>query len=962
MITHIVSLVARLAASFTALALIFSVLGAQAGIPNFVNFETAPVHPVALAPDGQTLAVCNLPDARVEFFDVSSGVPIPTGRVAVGLDPVTARFASANELWVVNFISSTISIVDVGARTVVATLPTPAGPSDLVFAGNPRRAWISCSRTNGVYVIDPETRTSVTNLVIDGERPRAMATSPDGSKVYVAIFESGNGTTILGKKLTTLFTQPTGGPVEDVRGPYGGMDPPPNSGMSFYPPKVITNLAPRVSHIVRKNSEGRWMDDNNGDWTEWVSGTNAALSGRIQGWDLPDRDVAIIDTATLGVSYAHRLMNLCMSLAVNPASGEISVIGTDGTNEKRYEPNLRGVFLRVNLALVDPFTRTNRLRDLNPHLDYVAQTLPAEQRALAVGDPRGIEWNSAGTRAYVTGMGSRNLVIMDADGQRVNSQPIELGEGPTGMAVDEARARLYVWNHFSSSLSVVDTAGGAVITNVPVFDPTPESVRKGRRHFYDTRVNSGLGIVACASCHADCRMDRLAWDLGDPAGSRVTNSTGTFHPMKGPMVTQTMQDIIPPTMAYGRVITQQVMHWRGDKRSIEDFNPSFVSLLARDTQLTTNEMAEFKSMLSSVFFPPNPLRTFSNSLPTSVPLPGFYGKTTNGNPPLPLPHGNPTALTSMYGSQCRSCHDYNSGRGGAGTTNAQMLARSGSEGMFVFSQLRNLADKVGMDGNSTNSRAGFGYMHDGRVDTLTRFLVDGFPNMANTDQQIANMVAFLLCFSGSDIAGNPSKPSQDVPAAVGKQVTFTSPSAPQLLSEMVLLAQRTNSRVEIVIRGTKDGVPRNWLYRRTTQTFQSDRHGEIAATLGEVIAQAGATSPFTAIVVPEGSGTRLGLDRDGDGYFDATEAELGYDPADAASHPGRITNISKIGSEVALTWESAPGVRYAVEWATNLSLAQSNIWSSLAPFLTVTNITSWTDAPPAGDLRRYYRVRKEPSP
>jgi hypothetical protein len=34
-------------------------------------------------------------------------------------------------------------------------------------------------------------------VVIDGERPKAMAISPDGTKLYVAIFESGNGSTIL---------------------------------------------------------------------------------------------------------------------------------------------------------------------------------------------------------------------------------------------------------------------------------------------------------------------------------------------------------------------------------------------------------------------------------------------------------------------------------------------------------------------------------------------------------------------------------------------------------------------------------------------------------------------------------------------------------------------------------------------------------------------------------------------
>src|SRR5215204_4779516 len=216
---------------------------------NFVNFETAPVHPIALGPDRRTLAVCNLPDNRVEFFDVSTGVPTPTGSVAVGLDPVTARFASSNELWVVNHISSTISIIDVSTRTVVATLETLAGPSDLVFAGNPRRAWVTCSRTNAVLVIDPQSRLALTNIAIDGERPRAMAASPDGSKVYVAIFESGNGTTVLGRRLTPLLNPPAPGPVDATNGPYGGADPPPNAGPHFFPARVITNTPPRVSHI-----------------------------------------------------------------------------------------------------------------------------------------------------------------------------------------------------------------------------------------------------------------------------------------------------------------------------------------------------------------------------------------------------------------------------------------------------------------------------------------------------------------------------------------------------------------------------------------------------------------------------------------------------------------------------------------------------------------------------------------
>ena len=952
----------------SAFALVVFAATAVSAATNFVNFETAPVHPIALGPDGRTLAVCNLPDNRVELFDVSTGVPLAKGSVPVGLDPVTVRFASSNELWVVNHISSTISIVDVEAQRLVATLETLAGPSDLVFTGNPRRAWVSCSRTNAVLVIDPQVRSVLTNVAIEGERPRAMAISPDGSKVYVAIFESGNGTTVLGRRLTPLGTFAEAGPVDDPKGPYGGKNPPSNSGTNFSPAIRITNTPSPVSLIVRKNSAGRWMDDNNGDWTQWVSGTNAASSGRVPGWDLPDRDLAIIDTSTWQVTYAHRLMNICMALGVNPVSGQIAVVGTDGTNERRFEPVLNGVFLRVHLAMVDPLTRTNRLRDLNPHLDYITRRLPEAQRSLSVADPRGIEWNSAGTRGYVTGMGSRNLVIIDASGNRVNPQPIELGEGPTGMALDESRARMYVWNRFSSTISVLSTTTATVLTNIPVFDPTPEIIRKGRPHLYDARKTSGLGIIACASCHVDGRADRLAWDLGVPDGDLLTN-VSVFHPMKGPMVTQTFQDIITPFLnvpPFFTNVAEQSLHWRGDRNSLEDFNQTFTNLQANDVELTTNEMAEFKGMLATIFFPPNPLRNVANQPPDSIPLPGHFGpQPTNGSPRSPLPPGRPESgqqiFNSGFSGDCVQCHVPI--RGGRATqTDGESIDgnRTAHEGPFKLAHLRSLMDKVGMDGGSTNSRAGFGFMHDGRVDTLTRFLADGFPAVFGETnlQRIADMIAFFLVMPG---LGDGMR-SQDVPGGVGRQVTFDTPSPPPVVGRMVNVGNTAFSRVQLVVRGKKDGQPRSWLMQRKpnfTVDFVSDRHGEIAPTLAEVVAPAAPGNEFTAMLVPEGSGVRIALDRDGDGFFDTSEIESDTNPADPSSYPLRILGISQSGTEVTLIWQSFPGVTYVVEWRTNLSAGSD--WSALSSPLTANaETTSYTDSPPPGQLSRYYRVRTRP--
>ncbi len=172
-----------------------------------------------------------------------------------------------------------------------------------------------------------------------------------------------------------------------------------------------------MSLIVRKDDLGRWMDDNNGDWSIFVSGGLASLTRRTANWDLPDRDVAIIDAQTLAVQYQPRLMNMLMAMTVNPATDEITVVGTDARNEVRFEPVINGVFLRVNLAR---FRTGNSpvITDLNPHLDYQTRNLPFQQREQSLGDPRGIAWNAAGTRAFITGMGSNNVVVINAQGGR----------------------------------------------------------------------------------------------------------------------------------------------------------------------------------------------------------------------------------------------------------------------------------------------------------------------------------------------------------------------------------------------------------------------------------------------------------------------------------------------------------------------------------------------------------------
>lgn len=911
---------------------------ALADASSFVNWENPHVHPVDITPDGARLVLVNTPDARLEVFDLTSDWPESLASIRVGLDPVSVRARNDNEVWVVNHISDTISIVRLDTLHVVATLPTDDEPTDVVFAGAAQRAFVSCSQMNTVLVFNPADLSAAPQRIeIAGEDPRAMAVSPDGASVYVAVFESGNNTTILGGGRNIAPPTMPGNVVSRPDSPYGGLNPPPNDGDEFMPPMNPDNPPPpKVSLIVRKNEHGRWMDDNAHDWTDFVSGDKAWRSARPEGWDLLDHDLAVIDTATLGVSYARGLMNICMSVAVHPKTGIVSVVGTEAFNEIRFEPNLTGRFGKVQIALVDPAAARPHgpvqsrpdpavLRDLNPHLTYDGPSVPPALRALSVADPRAIAWESSGERAYVAGLGSNNVVIVDADGQRLDDPPIAVGQGPSGLVLDEPRGLLYVLNRFEATVSIVSLAEARELGRVGYFDPTPAPVRRGRAALYGTQ-RSGTGHVSCAFCHVDARIDRLAWDLGDPTAPvkpfnqncnfEMFKTTGDalpcedWHPMKGPMLTQTFQDIIG----------KEPFHWRGDREGLEAFNVSFVDLLGADYGLTTEEMEDFKALLATIQYPPNPYRNFDNSLPTDLPLPRHH--TTGRFAPAgqPLPNGDAVAGLEEFRTgiddqgifSCVTCHSlptafgtdlhavaqdvfepYPPGPNGENHVTVNSVNRSTNNSTKI-PQLRNLYDRVGFDTTQRYNLAGFGFLHDGSVDSIERFVSEPVFDVAS-DQEYANMTAFMLAFSGSDLPLGTTDnfrellgpASKDTHAAVGAQVTFGEPhseqpgAAAERFDQMTALADR--GVVGLIAAARVDGVPRGYAYL-VDGVLQSDRMDELT-TVDALRSAAAPGAEVTFTVVVAGTQTRLGIDRDEDGFLDGDETLACCDPDDPTSTP-----------------------------------------------------------------------------
>src|ERR1041385_8903887 len=153
--------------------------------PSFIEFESGHVRPLAMSPDGRTLFAVNTPNGTIEVFDLTSGIPVFRSRVAVGLEPVAVAARSASEVWVGNHLSDSVSIVSLaGTPHVVRTLLVGDEPRDIVFAGNPLRAFITTAH-RGQQRMDP----SIAQVPGAGD---PQLTTPGVPRADVWVFDPAN--------------------------------------------------------------------------------------------------------------------------------------------------------------------------------------------------------------------------------------------------------------------------------------------------------------------------------------------------------------------------------------------------------------------------------------------------------------------------------------------------------------------------------------------------------------------------------------------------------------------------------------------------------------------------------------------------------------------------------------------------------------------------------------------------
>ncbi|WP_437995438.1 hypothetical protein WMF26_29565 [Sorangium sp. So ce185] len=899
--------------------------------PSYRLFESGQVRPLALSPNGKLLFAVNTPDNRLEVFAVNAGGLAHRASIPVGLEPVAVAARSDEEVWVVNHLSDSVSVVRLGPLgyrgAVERTLLVGDEPRDIVFAGrNKRRAFITTAHRGQNIPHDPQLTTPgvgradvwvfdaaslgaslggdpLTIVTLFGDTPRALAATPDGSRVYAAAFHSGNRTTVVHDSLV-----PDGG--EEA----GGL-PGPTTNFEGIP-------RPEVGLIVKFDGE-HWVDELSRPWDDKLR-----LS-------LPDKDVFVIDAkanppAQLPGSsgFYTGVGTILFNMAVNPVSGKVYVSNTEARNDLRFEgpgifagSSLRGHLHESRITVLS--SAGVAPRHLNKHIDYDAccAPLPNDENEKSLAQPLGMAVSGDGKTLYVAAFGSSKIGVYDTaalEGDTFTpstaAQIPLTGGGPTGMALDQARKRMYVMTRFDNAISVIDTAAREEIAHLPLYNPEPPSVVAGRPFLYDARMSSSHGDSSCGSCHVFGDFDSLAWDLGNPDGSVVNNPTlvvppipgagfgddgffgedPDFHPMKGPMVTQSLRGMD----------NHGPMHWRGDRTggnaeptsqpdeggfdeeaAFKKFNPAFMDLLGRHAELGDPEMQAFTDFILQVTYPPNPIRNLDNSLTPAQ----QSGRDTFMN-----------TVVAPTGS-CESCHRLDPGGNPSEGVFAGFFGTDGRAAVspdpqfFKVPHLRNQYQKVGMFGAAFTTLShgpdpflgdqvrGFGFNHDGAFPDLFRFNSGfdqfegnpvGLPVTPENAQLKRDMEQFMLAFD-SNLA-----------PIVGQQTTLTASTYAAVEGRIDLLIERADAgECDLIAKGRIAQQEFGFLYLGGGH-FAADRQSLGAvpdALLRLLVALPGSALTYTC--APPGSGERMGVDRDLDGHLDGDETSAGSDPADPQSTP-----------------------------------------------------------------------------
>ncbi len=513
------------------------------------------------------------------LFVVDTATQAPVAKVSVGKMPEKVIVGADDTVYVTNRLDRSVSVVRRGEWSEAARLPTGVEPVGLALSGDGRTLYVvnatqlSTAETGSVMAFDTRTLAQKWELPV-GQEPRGIALLA-GGKAMVSLQKEGDVALVdLEKqavvKAGTDVNSQLNGPSKSFGGAQG-----PTPDVSF----GLATVHARGTSSLASSPDGHQV------YAATLLSSNATLVGD-QGSGVNPQ------TNTAGSSGAGYGGGSCGATAV--ASPSVLTFGDQGDAKAHSVTDCGGTADPTVPSLVISSGDTTR---------------PVQGPVAIVADP-------TGSFLYVVNQQSDNVAVVptsqrstaqdQSQTQFANTDPvprggafigagtvralIDVGAGPTGIALTKDGNGAWVYNSFDHSLSKIGHDANGVLTTVATISVTQDTLQPneaaGRRLFYsavDSRMNNPGTGISCATCHVESREDGHVWNFTD--GPRQT-----------------------PSLA-GRMIDQTApYHWSGVFPTLGDFMTHTVAQRMGGTGFTPQMADQISAFLKVIPTPDNPNR------------------------------------------------------------------------------------------------------------------------------------------------------------------------------------------------------------------------------------------------------------------------------------------------------------------------------------------------------------------
>ncbi len=422
----------------------------------------------------------------------------------------------------------------------------PNSPRALALRPGTNEVWVAAYDTDKIYILDGATGQETATIPLRyGAGPVAIAFTPTGDRALIAFYRADTVAVVDTSSREILKT-------------FDNMASKPLS---------ITFTGPATAYVAHQFNDGE------------------------------QTYLSVIDSAELKLAYVHRVRSIdpkfnfqipaddpqipeggwifpTSQISVNPSSGEVWV----PTQLHNFRPTHLTADTVIQAAVLKVNTASNEI-DLNNRVIFTAIKAHNQQNQLigdgwnaGVAGPSDIAFNADGSIALITMAHSNDvLVVPQFTGlARPIGEPalqeLPVGDNPIGLVWAPVADKVYVLNHLSRDVSVIDPATWSELDRVPAViseDPVDPQILLGEKLFHtsaDIRTSINQK-VSCASCHPGGETDGLVWDFAQIGAGRRKTLT-----MRG-------QSISMAPQANGR----GQLHRSGDRDEIQDFDLTFTT-------------------------------------------------------------------------------------------------------------------------------------------------------------------------------------------------------------------------------------------------------------------------------------------------------------------------------------------------------------------------------------------------